>query len=325
MGKNVLVTGGSGRLGNYVCPFLKEKGYNVTNFDVVAPAPGTACFNEKIPYIMGDFTNLGDCMRAIAGAQADVIVHLGAIPNNTELQPPYAMDYNLQVQSGARFVQRMPEDSTMRINTMGTYYLLDAARRLNVKDVVFASSYFALGIGFRLSDTSFEPEYLPLDENHPCLPEDTYSLSKYLDEEICKAFTRAYGMKAIALRLLGVYYDNSEMHRNMYKFGINVPAATAEDKGWLSGNTYQFVDSRDIANIIALSIEKIRDDSLKPFEAFFVATDTTYLENTTEVIEKRWPFLKEKGKNMKGTDGLITVEKAEKLLGYKPTYSWRNK
>ncbi len=322
MAKNVLVTGAAGKLGNYVSPYLKELGYNVTNFDRVPYPPGSANDNLKLPFVKGELTSLGDCMRAIAHAQPDVIVHLGAIPSNTEIQPAYAQEWDRRVQDGARFIQMYDEDETMKSNVMGTYYLVDAARRLGVKKIVMATSYFVLGIGFRLSGKSFMPEYLPIDENHPCMPEETYALSKLIDEEILKAFSRGYGMKTIALRLLGVYYPDSERHRQMYKFGITVPAATTEKEGYLISNTYQYVDSRDVARAVALSIEA--EEGLKDFEAFFIATDTVYKENTTEVIPKRWPMFKDMGKDIKGTDGIISIEKARKLLKYEPMYSWRN-
>jgi nucleoside-diphosphate-sugar epimerase len=325
MQKKILVTGGSGRLGQYVCPFLKEKGYNVVNFDQNPFPAGTPAADAKIPFFVGDFCDLGECLRVIASAQPDVIVHLGAIPFNTEILPPYAQDYNPELFTGVRIAQRFPEHTAMQVNTMGSFVVFDAARRLGVKDVVFASSYFTLGIGFRMSGTSYVPEYLPMDEEHPSLPEDTYSLSKYLNEETAKSFARAYGMHFIGLRFLGVYFDHIEANRKNARHGITVPAATEADQGALTGNTYQYVDARDIANIIELSIEKIGDASLKPFETFFVATDTTYLESTQEVIKKRWPSLVEKGKGIQGTDGLISIKKAQKLLGYKPQWSWRDK
>ena len=319
MGKNVLVTGGSGRLGNFVCPYLKEHGYNVSSFDVVPTPPDSPNAKLGIPFVQGNLTNLGDCLRAFTFGQPDVIVHLGAITHNVDLQPPYAKQYNMQITDGVRLKYEMPEWSTMEINTMGSFYVMDAARRLGIKKVVAASSYFVLGIGFRLSGTSFEPQYLPMDEEHPLWPEDTYSLSKVLGEEIYKAFCRAYGQQVVAMRLLGVYYHN--WPQNRHTFNVTVPAATEEDKGYLISNTYQYVDARDIAVFVRLSIEAT---NLNPFEAFYVSTDTKYTEPTSVITARRWPFLAEKAKNIPGTEGLISIKKAEKLLGYKPQYSWRD-
>ena len=99
--------------------------------------------------------SLGDCMRAIAHAEADVIIHLGAIPFNTEYEAPYARNMTVTcktVQGSARWMK----DLTMKTNTMGTYYLLDAARRLGVKDR-FTSTYYVLRFGFMLSGKRFMP------------------------------------------------------------------------------------------------------------------------------------------------------------------------
>jgi nucleoside-diphosphate-sugar epimerase len=323
MAKNILVTGGSGRLGNYVCSHLKRQGYNVSSFDVAASPPESDNVKEGIPFVQGDLLDLGDCLRAIAFARPDVIVHLAAITGPTELLSPYG-EKAAPAKSPLRYMQRRPEDDCMKINTMGTFYVLDAARRMNVKDLIISSSYYATGIGGRWSGTTYTPQYLPIDEDHPCMPESTYALSKYLGEEIGKAFARAYEMKIIALRYMGIFYENNENSRKLYKFGINVEPADNQNKGQMVDNTYQYADARDIANITDLCIQKIRDSAIKPFEAFFVSTDTTYLENTAEVIAKRWPFLREAGKNMNGTEGVFSIEKAKRLLGYKPVYSWRN-
>lgn len=321
MAKNVLVTGSSGMLGNYVCPYLKDAGYNVCGFDVSLTHSESANAKAGIPFVQGNLTSLGDCLRAIAFAQPDAIVHLGAIRFNTELQHPFAKPYNLKITDGARFIHRLPEDAAMEINTMGTFYVMDAARRMGIKNAIFASSYFVLGIGFRLSGSSYMPDYLPIDENHPLRPEDTYSLSKVLGEEICKSFVRAYDMRVVAMRLLGVYYHDNEVSRNQNKFNITVPEPSPEDKGYLISSTYQYADARDIAVFVKLSIEA---DKLDPFEPFFVATDTVYNEPTSVIAPRRWPLLGDKAKDIPGFEGLISTKKAERLLGFKPQYSWRN-
>jgi nucleoside-diphosphate-sugar epimerase len=321
MAKNVLVTGSSGNLGNYVCGYLKEVGFNVAGFDVVPPKPDSPNAKAGIPFVQGDLLNLGDCLRAIAFAKADYVVHLAAITGPTELRDVFGPDFNPERPWG--YMQRRPEDDCMKINTMGTFYVLDAARRLGVKDVVISSSYYCTGVGGRWSGTTYAPQYLPVDEEHPCDPESTYALSKYLDEEIGKAFSRAYHMNVIALRYMGVFYENNEFSKKVYKFGVNVEPADDQNKGLLVDNTYQYVDARDIANITELCLQKMGKAPLKPFEAFFVSTDTTYLESSAEVVAKRWPQFTEIGKNMKGTEGVFSIAKAEKLLGYKPKYSWR--
>jgi nucleoside-diphosphate-sugar epimerase len=170
MVQNVLITGGAGNVARHAADELTQHGYRVTLFDRMTPQQAPLPWSTELPFVLGDLTSFADCMRAISLAKADAIVHLGAIPFNTERQP---------FDSGPfRGTQRLPEDETMRVNTMGTYYLLDAARRLGVKKVAAASTYYVLVWDFASATKPFVVEYLPIDEEHPLRPEDTYSLSK---------------------------------------------------------------------------------------------------------------------------------------------------
>jgi len=161
-----------------------------------------------------------------------------------------------------------------------------------------------------------------MDENTPLEPEDTYSLSKVLGEEILHAFSRAYGIETVAMRLLGVYYHDLEGSRRQHRFGITVPANPDPAKGYPNNTTYQYADARDIARFVALALET---DMKNKFEPYFVATDTKYVETTAEVIRKRWQMLDKPGfvDAVPGTDGLISIAKADRELGYRPAFSWR--
>ncbi|MDR2933070.1 MAG: NAD(P)-dependent oxidoreductase [Oscillospiraceae bacterium] len=302
MGKNILITGGAGRLARYVAEELKGDN-NVTLFDLVTPDSTPTPWETDCKFVLGSLTDLGDCMRAITLSQAEVIIHLGAITHTTDQQP------------GKKMIQRRPEDTTMQVNVMGTYYLMDAARRIGtVKKVIFASSYYALGLGGRLSGAPYQVDYLPIDEDHPMRPEDTYALSKVLGEEIIEAYCRAYGFKAVAFRLMGVVYPFRE-------FETNVPVPPNPDfKGGPVRTTWQYSDCRDIAYACRLAMEK---DLENDFEPFYIVTDSTYPNDTKEVVEKSLPDLKEMAKNIKEGEGLITDAKLRKMLGYKPRHSWR--
>ena len=302
----ILVTGGSGRLGGYVTPRLMEEGHEVTDFDCVPHPPAEG---PRAPFIKGDLTSLEDCLRALTYAEADTIVHLGALPGPREM---------IKGRPGWRSEQVAPEDETMRTNTMGTYYLLDAARRLGfVRRVVFASSFYTLGLGNRISDAPFVVEYLPIDEDHPMRPEDSYGLSKVFGEELLRSYARAYGISGIAFRLMGVHYPNNP--NSVHKFGI-----TPESKpGHIGGpkiTTYQYVDARDVAQACVLAVSAT---GLDPFEPFYLSTDTVYTESTQSLVARVWPDLVEMAKGIPGTEGIISIERAKKKLGYVPQYSWR--
>lgn len=304
MKKNILVTGGAGRLAYYVIEYMLDKGYRVTGFDRVSPNPEV--FPKGAQFVLGDLTSLDDCMRAVSLSEADAIIHLGGITHDTVMQP------------GSKRIQRLPEDECMKVNTMGTYYMLDAARRFkHVKTFIGASTYYALGVGSRPSGTPFQVDYLPIDEEHPLRPEDSYGLSKLLNEETMKAFTRAYGIRTVAFRLQGVDYP---FQKERYQYGITIEP-NPNHKGGPRGTTYQYLDPRDAAQAFMLAIEA---DNLEPFEAFYLSTDSRHVEDTKEVVAKAWPDLIPLAENLEGNEGLITCKKLREKLGYKPQYSWRN-
>ncbi len=318
--KNVLVTGAAGKLGNYVSEYLHKKGYNVTCTDVVLPKPDSRIAKLKLPFVKGDLLDLGDIMKAIAMAQCGTIVHLGAIPFNVELQPPYDTTPKKGPScGGVRSNYVMPEDNAMKINTMGTFYVMDAARRMGVKNVIAASSYYCYGLGMRISSVPFKPEYLPIDEKHPCTPEDTYSLSKHLGDEIMEAFCRAYDMNGIAMRLMGVYYPEVPWCRDCYKFGLDYITPENEDQGIINGDTHQYVDARDISYFIGLALEK----KLTGFEAFNLVSDTTFNPDSASFYAKRFPYIADMCKNIEGHEGIFSGKKAKELLGYESQYTWR--
>jgi nucleoside-diphosphate-sugar epimerase len=301
---NVLITGGAGNAARYTCEELVAHGYTVTLFDRLMPSQVPFPWEPKVPFVLGELTSLADCMRAVTLAQAEAIVHLGGIPYNTERQP------------GQPGVQRLPEDETMRTNVMGTYYIMDAARRLGVRKVVAASTFYVLGLGFRISDKPFQVDYLPIDEEHPLRPEDTYSLSKMMDEEILAAFNRAYGIQGVAFRYMGIEMP----HRPVHKYNIT-PEAKPGWVGGPKGTTWQYVDARDVAQAARLAIEA---QGLEGFEAFYLSTASVLTEETAVAVARLYPDLAEMAKNLKGHEGIISIKKAQQKLGYQPKYSWRD-
>ncbi|MDR2133538.1 MAG: NAD(P)-dependent oxidoreductase [Treponema sp.] len=323
MGKRVLVTGGSGHLGNFVCSQLIGKGYEVFSFDQTPPPPNSLNQIAGVPFIKGDLLDLGELMRAIAYSKAEYILHLAAITGPSELRDPYSGDMPPQFRAFAAS-QRMPEDTCFKVNTLGTWYVLDAARRLGVKNVVLSSSYYATGIGQRPDGSGYTPPKLPVEEDDPVdSPMTSYDMSKYFNEIEGAGFSRAYGMNVIALRYMGVFYPDNDFARKMYKFGVDAEAR-AQDKGLMIGDCGQYVDARDIADIMELCIGKIGKPPLKPFEVFFCSTDTMWKEDSATAVAKRWPQFAEMAKNLIGHEGVMTTRKAEKLLGFKSHYSWRD-
>jgi nucleoside-diphosphate-sugar epimerase len=176
--KKVVVTGGSGRLGQFVIRELLARRYQVLSLDRVAPRE-RLCMSWLV-----DLRHPGDLFEALRGAFG--IIHLGAY------QAP-----NLA-----------PDAETLSNNVSATYNVLRAAADMGVKRVVMASSTAAFG--FIYATKLWAPEYLPLDEHHPSTPQDSYGLSKVLGERIADSVVSLYPeMTLSSLRFPGVNFDLS--------------------------------------------------------------------------------------------------------------------
>jgi nucleoside-diphosphate-sugar epimerase len=191
--KKVVVTGGSGRLGQFVIRELLAHQYELLSLDKIAP-------REKLCVTwLADLRHAGDLFEALRGAYG--IVHLGAF------QAP-----NLA-----------PDAETFSNNVSATYNVLRAAADLGVKRVVLASSTAAFG--FIYAKKLWAPDYLPVDEKHPSKPQDSYGLSKVVGEQIADSIITLHPEMTISsLRFPGVNFDLSyESFRERWK----VPEARA--------------------------------------------------------------------------------------------------
>lgn len=113
----------------------------------------------------------------------DAVVHLAAIPSPG------------QTNSSEQF----------RVNTMSTYNVLEACRKLEIKNVVMASSETLIGIPF----DPHPPEFLPITEENERRPESAYSLSKLVGETIAEQYCRwDPSLKIISLRFSNVMLES---------------------------------------------------------------------------------------------------------------------
>src|ERR1051325_9030191 len=167
----IFVSGGRGKVGQFVVRELVSSGYEVTVF---ARVPGPE--RGPVRYLRGDIQDLGQVMEAMHGA--DAAIHLAAIHNPNIATAPL----------------------TYQTNVVGTFNVHHAAFRLGVKKIVSASSNAIVGWSY---SKHFVPDYLPIDEEHPLRPEDPYGLSKEIGETIARSYALK-GLETVSLRPSGV-------------------------------------------------------------------------------------------------------------------------
>lgn len=164
--KNVVVTGGAGFIGSHLTSRLVAEGFNVTVYDVLQLDYGRIenlrHISNHIRFIRGDIRDFNAVVHALG--DADVVFHLAAISHL-----PVCKDNPL---------------IAMEVNVGGTLNVLEASRLNGVERVLFAGSDHIYG----------DVKYLPIDEEHPYNPKDTYSLSKVQAIELCKLYRKNYGL-----------------------------------------------------------------------------------------------------------------------------------
>ena len=190
----VLITGASGQLGPFVIRALRER----HDLVLMSRQPPDAEF-AVFPWIQGDLTVYDACRQAVQGV--DAIQHLAA--------QPWPVDHpRLRGQATA---QGVPFDATFQSNMLGTYYLMQAAVAAGVERVVMAGSNCALGHGYRISQTPFPFQALPIDESHPAFPEDSYSYSKLAGELLLASYTRAEGVSDLLIWYPLLEYESDQL------------------------------------------------------------------------------------------------------------------
>ena len=279
----IVVTGGSGKAGRACINELVAHGYELCNIDLVSGG------NESVPFSQVDLTDFGQTMAALSAIDERVhkvtgIVHLAAIPAPG----------------------RAPNHVTFETNTISTYNVFEAARQLQIKNIVWASSETVLGLPFEIP-----PPYVPIDEEYPGRPETAYSLSKLVGEEIAKQFCRwDPELKIIGLRLSNVM--SPEDYARFPSFQDD-----ARKRKW---NVWSYIDARDAAQAFRLALEA----DVKGAEVFIIANaDTVMLRDNKALLAEVFPNVPQRG-TFGPNDSLFSIEKARRILKYEPKYSWRS-
>jgi nucleoside-diphosphate-sugar epimerase len=198
------------------------------------------------------------------------------------------------------------DEVTFRVNTVSIYNVFSAATTLELKRVVWASSETTLGLPFDRE----QPVYAPIDEDHPLYPQSSYALSKVVGEEMARQFSRWSGLPFVGLRFSNIMDPADYQHFPGFW-------DDARQRKW---NLWGYVDARDVAQSCRLALEA----GIQGAEAFIIAAaDTVMNRPNRELMAEVFPHVPLR----EGTgefETLLAINKARKLLGYRPQFSWRD-
>ncbi|MCK8779614.1 NAD(P)-dependent oxidoreductase [Rhizobium sp. NTR19] len=292
MGKRIVFTGGSGKAGRHVLPYLKAQGHEVLNIDLVpSQVPG-------INTIHADLTDSGETFNALsmhfdfAGletgkgpAPVDAVVHFAAVP---------------------RILIR-PDNATFTANTVSTYNVIEAAVKLGIRKIIIASSETTYGVCFAEGDKDYHS--FPLTEDYDVDPMDSYGLSKVVNEKTARAFAMRSGADIYALRIGNVIEPHE--YDKFPTFLADPPSRKR--------NAWSYIDARDLGQIVHLCVEK----SGLGFQVFNAVNDTITAWEPTRDFLKRWAPETPIDGELDEFGAPISNRKAREVLGFREEHDWR--
>jgi nucleoside-diphosphate-sugar epimerase len=281
----ILVTGAAGKIGAHVVQDLVQHGHQIVATDNRPLPPEVRANCAAIIY--ADIADPLATMTAASGC--DGIAHLAAYPS------PF----------------RLTSAELLRVNVIGTQNILDAATANGIPRVVLTSSVGALGFSFPTHPCL--PDYLPVDVEHPCRPQDTYGVSKRINEECAAAISRRTGITTIVLRPPFV-----------------ADLAQTKEQGWMrrmierglqrrDESLWGYIDVRDQARAYRLSLES----SLTGHHIFFTMADDVAVDATPQELAARFlPNLQEQAERLPG-HCFYDLMAARDILGFTAELTWR--
>lgn len=289
-----LVTGGAGFIGSHIVDRLVELSEHVRVLDNFATGKIENIQHnlDKIHLIRGSLVDLETVRQAVNGV--DYVLHQGAIPS----------------------VPRSVSDpiGSNEANINGTLNLLVAARDAGVKRVVYASSSSVYG----------DTPTLPKTEDMPTNPLSPYALTKLAGEYYCRMFYSLFGLETVALRYFNVFGPRQDPTSQYSAVIPKFLSLMLEDRrpvingDGLQSRDFTYVVNNVSANLLACTKPNVAGEILNIAcgESF---TLLDLVDSLNRIAGKSIEPVFGPAQPGDIKDSLAGIEKAESLLGFKPT------
>ena len=288
----VFFTGGSGKAGRHAITYLQAQGHTVVNADRVPSGLHVSellidlCDAGQVIGAMSQYADFHELEPGTGVPKYDAVVHFAAVP---------------RVMIGT-------DGECFRQNTLSTYNVIEAAVKLGIPKVIFASSETTYAVCF--ADGELKPDYIPIDEDHPTVPHDSYAMSKVCNEVTGRSFQARTGIDIYGLRINNVI----EPHEYATQF-----PAYMHDPALRRRNIFAYIDARDLGHMVDCCLHT---DGLG-YEVFNVANDDLSVAITSdEVIARFYQGVPVK-RAMRVDETFYANDKAKRMVGFAPKHSWR--
>ncbi|KAL3458769.1 hypothetical protein BJX64DRAFT_212786 [Aspergillus heterothallicus] len=301
--KRIIVTGGSGEVGQHVINSLLSYGHDVLNLDIAPLPPALA---TRVHTLRTDLTDSGQVHSALTSRFhptcpfdpareplnqiPDAVIHLAGYPRG----------------------MIVPDGEMYRVNTQASYNVLDAACRLGVKKILVASTACVYGPPYAEGEMNF-PSF-PVTEDVDTDPMDVYGISKVCVERTARGFAKrfaSFGVDVYVFRIAAVIRPG-EYERFFATWRSDPQDHKAV--GW------SYTDARDFGKMCHLAVLK---DGLG-YQVFNATNDEITVDTeltSAGFLAKAAPgvaFTSEMGEN----EAPLTNRKAKEMLGFEQDHSW---
>ncbi|CAH0225767.1 3 beta-hydroxysteroid dehydrogenase/Delta 5--_4-isomerase [Microbacterium sp. Bi98] len=290
----IIITGGSGRLGRTLVTGLADAGHEIVSID---REPSAALDRDGITQASLDLTDADATASALAAMSADALIHLAAI----------AVPFSA------------PEDVIIRTNAALAQSVLGGAVRAGIHRVVAASSPTVVGYG---APRGWTPERLPLDETSPTEPWNAYALSKLLIEQTVDMLRRQAGDDVRFASFRPCYVIAPEEWAGALTQQGHTVLDRLDDPALSAPALFNYVDARDVAAFTDTLLAAL--DHIPNGERFFVGADDALARRPlSELLPEFHPGTEHAAAALTGTSPAFSSDKAARLLGWRPSRTWR--
>jgi len=312
----ILITGAGGYIGSVAADLFLKTGYEVVGVDNF-----TTGYRAPLEYFKGKY---GDKFRFYEG---DLTTDLSSVfEKESEAGAPF--DAVIHYAASCLVDESMKKPGKYFINNVGsTSILLSLMNKFNIKNIVFSSTCAVYG----------EAEYYPIDEKHPLNPTTPYGASKKMAEEVIQWYGKLKGFNYMILRYFNVCgasedgsvgdskKPSSLLVQNavrgalgIEKFYLTCPEVDTPDK----------TPIRDYIDVVDLNLAHLKalEYMVKNKKSEIINLGTGTGSSVLEVVNQVKKLTNveipiEKANTRQGDDAkkIANIEKAEKVLGWKPT------